>query len=56
MLRILQGSILEPLLFNNIYLNDLFLVLKDVNICNFADDKTPFIYKISTGASVLNTS
>ena len=37
-----QGSVLGPLLFN-IYLNDLFYILKDVNICNFADDTTPYV-------------
>ena len=36
-----QGSILGPPLFN-IFLADLFLVLKDVSITNFADDNTPF--------------
>ena len=37
-----QGSVLGPLLFN-ICLNDLFYILKDANICNFADDTTPFV-------------
>ena len=36
-----QGSILGPLLFN-VFLADIFLVLKDVDIANFADDNTPF--------------
>ena len=36
-----QGSILRPLLFN-IFLADLFLVLKVVDIANFADDNTSF--------------
>ena len=36
-----QGSILGPILFN-IFLAVLFLVLKDVDIANFADDNTPF--------------
>ena len=36
-----QRSILGPFLFN-IFLADSFLVLKDVDIANFADDNTPF--------------
>ena len=37
-----QGSVPSPLLFN-IYLNYLFFCLEDINICNFADDTTPFV-------------
>ena len=39
-----QGSILGPLLFN-IWLNDLFSFVKDVGICNFADDTTTYIFE-----------
>ena len=37
-----EGSVLGTLLFN-IYLKDLFFALKDVEVCNFADDTTPFV-------------
>ena len=37
-----QESVLWPLLFNT-YLNDLFFALKDIEVCKFADNTTPFV-------------
>ena len=38
-----QCSVLGPLLFN-IFSNDFFYLVKDTEICNYADDTTIFAY------------
>ena len=42
-----QGSIIGPLLLN-IFLCDLFLIMENVDIASYADDKTPY----TTGNSI----
>ena len=44
-----QGSVLGPILFN-IYINDIFFALNEIDICNFADDTTPYVSDSNLGS------
>ena len=46
-----QGSVLWSLLFNT-YLHDLLFALKDIEVCNFADDATPFVCDLNLNTTL----
>ena len=46
-----QGSILGPLIFN-IYLNDIFYLIDESKLANYADDNTPYSIECSVESVV----
>ena len=48
-----QGSILGPLLFN-IFINDVFYIIEESKLCNFADDNTIYSCHTSVDAIITN--
>ena len=38
----LQGSVLEPILFS-IFINNLFILVEETKVCNYADDTTIYV-------------
>ena len=46
-----QRSVLDPLLFN-IYICDMFFLLKDMHVANYADGTTPYIYDKNLGSVI----
>ena len=51
-LHVVNPHLKKKIVLFNIYLNDLFFAIKNIEICNFADNTTPFICDLDLNSTL----